>query len=130
MLTGHFYSVGTTRESPSQSLILATQASRNTKCPQCPTPHSTTPRSSKSMGKVRNFLHYTTATANSHFWLRKDLDSHKYPLILYSMCGVAAATCFHLTTYKTASPWKHNTWVSATLRHCWGFSQSCLSSFW
>lgn len=51
VLTGHLNSVGTTRGSPSPSQTLATQASRNTKSPQCPTPHSTMPRSSKRMGK-------------------------------------------------------------------------------
>lgn len=50
MLTGWLYSAGTTRGSPSQSQTLATQASRNTKSPQFPTPHSTIHKSSKSMG--------------------------------------------------------------------------------
>lgn len=50
MLTGWLYSAGTTRGSPSQSQTSATQASRNTKSPQFPTPHSTIHKSSKSMG--------------------------------------------------------------------------------
>lgn len=51
-LTAPLHSVGTTRGSPSRSQIWATQTSRNTKSPQCPTSHSTTPRSSKSTGKT------------------------------------------------------------------------------
>lgn len=51
MLNAHIYSVGTTRGLHSVSQTSATQASRNTKSPQYPTPHSTMPRSSKSMGK-------------------------------------------------------------------------------
>lgn len=50
VLTGWLYSAGTTRGSPSQSQTSATQASRNTKSPQFPTPHSTIHKSSKSMG--------------------------------------------------------------------------------
>ena len=51
MLTGYLYSVGTTRGLRSVFQTSATQASRNTKSPQYPTPHSTTPRSSKNTGK-------------------------------------------------------------------------------
>lgn len=52
VLTGHIHSVGTTRGLHFQSQTLVTRASRNTKSLQFPTPHLTTQRLLKSMGKV------------------------------------------------------------------------------
>lgn len=88
LLTGNLHSVGTTRGSPSQSQTSATQASRNTKSPQCPTPHSATPRSSKSTGKVLtpNFL-----------WVREGLDSHGCPLICVELQQPPVFTWQHAT---------------------------------
>lgn len=57
LLTCVLHTVGSTRGSLSQSQTSATQANRNTKCPRFLTPHSATPRSSKSMGKVLTFYY-------------------------------------------------------------------------
>lgn len=71
VLTCSLYSVGSTRGSSSQSQTSVTQASRNTKSLQFPTPHSTTPRSSKSTGRfTAPYLHGNCAPPNLALGIR------------------------------------------------------------
>lgn len=117
VLTSHLHLVGTTRGSPSQSQTLATQASRNTKSPQCPTPHSTTPRSSKSMGKVWTpnffFLHCTNVTANSQglvsYASPLSCSSHLFSpdsILEYHLEGITYATPSHHQACGSTNQWK------------------------
>lgn len=69
---------GTTRGSPSRSQILATPASRSTKSPQFPTPHSTTPKSSKSMGKTENPSSFVSQLQRTCLFLIPKVELHKY----------------------------------------------------
>lgn len=101
-LTGCLNSVaGTTRGSPSQSQISATPASRNTKSPQFPTPHSTTHKSSKSTGKCYSpspFC-FPIAAERTHPPLIPEVEVHKY---LSTLCGTVF-TWQHVSSYSLSS---------------------------
>lgn len=107
-LTGCLNSVaGTTRGSPSRSQISATPASRNTKSPQFPTPHSTTHKSSKSMGKCYS--------PSPFFVSQLQLSAPILPSFLRWRCTNICLLCVELQQ-PTVFTWQHVSSYSLSLR--------------
>lgn len=102
---------GTTRGSHSQSQISATPASRSTKSPQFPTPHSTTHKSSKSMGKSDSVV--------------SQLQCTHLPVIIPKVeMHKCLSTC--VWTQPTAFTWQHVPATSAGCSLCSCLPTCCL----